>query len=77
MNWASYKPEEFEGESYGQKDIEFKNFMHLPSLTNEKFVLAMGQGPEETAPPPTWSHSGGGSSSRTSTCRTTPATMIS
>ncbi len=50
MNWASYKPEEFEGETYGQKDIEFKNFIHLPSLTNETFVLAMGQGPGRNRP---------------------------
>jgi hypothetical protein len=45
MNWASYKPEEFEGETYGQKDIEFQNFMELPSHTREIFVLAMGQDP--------------------------------
>jgi hypothetical protein len=50
MNWASYKPEEFQGETYGQKDIEFQNFMQLPSLTSERFVLAMGQGPGKNRP---------------------------
>jgi hypothetical protein len=50
MNWASYRPEEFEGETYGQKDIEFTRFMHLPALTGEKFVLAMGQGPGRNRP---------------------------
>ncbi|HVE15267.1 MAG TPA: hypothetical protein VNB29_00960, partial [Chthoniobacterales bacterium] len=44
MNWASYKPKEFEGEEYGQKDLEFLRFFDLPKHTDEKFVLAMGQG---------------------------------
>ena len=30
MNWVA-KPEEFEGETYGQKDVEFMNFAELPS----------------------------------------------
>lgn len=44
MNWASYRPQEFEGESYGNKDIEFLRFIDLPKHTSERFVLAMGQG---------------------------------
>jgi hypothetical protein len=44
MNWASYPPQEFEGEAYGNKDIEFLRFIDLPTLTSESFVLAMGQG---------------------------------
>lgn len=44
MNWASYKPKQFEGEDYGQKDIEFRRFFDLPRHTTERFVLAMGQG---------------------------------
>ena len=44
MNWASYAPKEFQGEEYGQKDLEFERFLDLPSLTHERFVLAMGQG---------------------------------
>lgn len=44
MNWASYPPQEFEGEAYGNKDIEFLRFIDLPSHTEESFVLAMGQG---------------------------------
>lgn len=50
MNWASYKPEEFEGETYGQKDLEFLRFADLPGQTKEKFVLAMGQGPGKNRP---------------------------
>jgi hypothetical protein len=44
MNWASYAPKDFQGEKYGQKDIEFERFLDLPSLTRERFQLAMGQG---------------------------------
>ena len=50
MNWASYKPEEFNGETYGQKDIEFRRFLDLPSKTTEPFVLAMGHGPGKNRP---------------------------
>jgi hypothetical protein len=32
MNWTSYKPIEFEGRTFGQKDIEFTRFIDLPSL---------------------------------------------
>jgi hypothetical protein len=30
MNWTSYKPIMHEGVSYGQKDVEFRKFLHLP-----------------------------------------------
>lgn len=30
MNWTSYKPIEYQGRLYGQKDIEFKRFVDLP-----------------------------------------------
>lgn len=44
MNWASYPPQVFNGENYGQKDIEFARFQSLPKQTTNRFVLAMGQG---------------------------------
>lgn len=44
MNWASYPPQTFQGENYGNKDVEFLRFIDLPQHTSEKFVLAMGQG---------------------------------
>jgi len=50
MNWASYPPKEFDGLTYGQKDIEFSRFLDLPSLTRETFVLAMGQGVGQSRP---------------------------
>ena len=30
MNWTSYQPIIHEGRSYGQKDVEFRKFLHLP-----------------------------------------------
>lgn len=30
MNWTSYKPLIYSGQTYGQKDIEFKRFLELP-----------------------------------------------
>ena len=30
MNWTSYKPINHNGVSYGQKDVEFRKFLHLP-----------------------------------------------
>lgn len=44
MNWASYKPTEFEGETYDQKGVEFMRFVDLPKRTPQRLVVAMGQG---------------------------------
>lgn len=44
MNWVSYPPVEFEGEAYGQKDIEFEKFVELPRAARVPFLLAMGRG---------------------------------
>jgi len=41
MNWQSHKRVEFGGKSYGQKDIEFKKFISLPSLVDQKMELAV------------------------------------
>ena len=45
MNWVSYKPCEYEGEAWGQKDVEFLKFVDLPARTPQKFEIAMGMGP--------------------------------
>ncbi len=50
MNWASYKPQTYEGETYGQKDLEFARFMELPSRTPHKLCIAMGQGVGQKRP---------------------------
>ena len=44
MNWASYLPIEWQGQSYGQKDIEFERFKLLPQQTPQHLEMAMGQG---------------------------------
>lgn len=58
MNWASYAPKEFDGLTYGQKDLEFARFVDLPALTPEKFVLAMGQGVGQNRPTETLEQKG-------------------
>ncbi len=50
MNWVSYKPVEFKGETWGQKDIEFQKFIELPGRTAEKFEIACGLGRGKTRP---------------------------
>ena len=32
MNWTSYKDVVYDGQTYGQKDIEFKRFLELPAM---------------------------------------------
>jgi hypothetical protein len=45
MNWVSYRTCEYEGETWGQKDVEFLKFVELPARTTQKFQIAMGMGP--------------------------------
>jgi hypothetical protein len=45
MNWVSYKSCEYDGETWGQKDVEFLKFVDLPGRTAQKFEIAMGMGP--------------------------------
>jgi len=45
MNWVSYKGCEYNGETWGQKDVEFMRFIDLPQKTRQKFEIAMGMGP--------------------------------
>jgi len=45
MNWVSYKGCEYNGETWGQKDVEFLKFVDLPRRTAQKFEIAMGMGP--------------------------------
>ena len=50
MNWVSYKPSEYAGETWGQKDSEFIKFLDLPSHTPQKFEIAMGRGQGQQRP---------------------------
>ena len=41
MNWQSNKTVEYNGKTYGQKDIEFEKFIDLPLKTREKLEVAV------------------------------------
>jgi hypothetical protein len=41
MNWTSYKPIVHEGEAYGQKDVEFRKFLHLPDKVAIRLEVAL------------------------------------
>ncbi len=48
MNWTSHKEVEYNGVTYGQKDIEFAKFMELPQLIDSPFTLAVaGSAPRD------------------------------
>jgi len=46
MNWVSYQPVVYGGETWGQKDVEFLKFIDLPRRTPHPLEIAMhcGQG---------------------------------
>lgn len=48
MNWSSYGSTEYEGETYGQKDIELLKLLDLPKRTGPIFEIALG-GPNAPA----------------------------
>lgn len=41
MNWQSYEPIVFEGETFGHKDVEFERFMNLPDLVPVDLEVAV------------------------------------
>jgi len=41
MNWQSHSPIEYEGVTYGQKDIEFEKYIALPSLVDVPLEVAV------------------------------------
>jgi hypothetical protein len=40
-NYTAYKPLEFRGETYGQKDLEFRRFIDLPCRTPQTMEVAL------------------------------------
>jgi hypothetical protein len=45
MNWTSHNSVSYEGRCYGQKDVEFKNYLDLPKLASPTAIeLAIGPG---------------------------------
>src|SRR5215470_13041861 len=43
MNWQSHEPSEFNGTMYGQKDVEFAKFIHLPKLTTAPLEISVSE----------------------------------
>ncbi len=41
MNWQSHQPIDFNGRTYGQKDVEFAKFMQLPTRTRAALEIAI------------------------------------
>lgn len=59
MNWTSYRPIEFEGRTYGQKDIEFHRFVDLPSaVTPAVLEVAIAAGKTKRSPKELLEHKG-------------------
>jgi hypothetical protein len=51
MNWTSYKPLEYQGRSYAQKDVEFSRFIDLPDLvSNVSLEIAVNAGKTKRTP---------------------------
>jgi hypothetical protein len=50
MNWTSYKPVEFDGRVFGQKDMELMRFLDLPSQIDPPVEIAMAAGKTRSAP---------------------------
>lgn len=51
MNWTSYNPVEFEGRSYGQKDVEFRKYLDLPdAVAPTTLELAVAEGKTSSTP---------------------------
>lgn len=50
MNWASYRPKIWQGQTYGQKDLAFAHFRNLPAHTTTPLRLAMGLGVDGKRP---------------------------
>jgi hypothetical protein len=51
MNWTSYKPVEYQGRTYGQKDVEFLRFLNLPAkVAPTSLELAVNAGKTNRTP---------------------------
>jgi hypothetical protein len=46
-NWRGYGSVEYQGRQYGQKAHSLRQFMKLPTLTSEPFILALAIHPDE------------------------------
>jgi hypothetical protein len=48
MKWKSYPPEEYEGKTYGLKDLELKKYIDLPGRISHPMELAISGNPPES-----------------------------
>lgn len=52
MNWSSYKPVEYQGRYFGQKDIEFRKYVELPAAVRPaRLEIAMNAAGKRTNAP--------------------------
>lgn len=59
MNWTSYKPLEFNGRTYAQKDVEFERFIDLPEMVPETALeIAVNTGKTRRTPRGLLAHKG-------------------
>ncbi len=59
MNWTSYKPIAFSGQTYGQKDVEFQKFVDLPALVAPtRMEIAVNAGKTRRTPHDLLRHKG-------------------
>jgi hypothetical protein len=59
MNWTSYKPVAYEGQIYGQKDVEFRRFLELPArVAQTVFEVAVNEGKTRRTPRALLEHKG-------------------
>jgi hypothetical protein len=59
MNWTSYKPVQYEGRTYGQKDVEFRRFLDLPAaVAPTTLELAVNAGKTRGTPRRLLEHKG-------------------
>lgn len=59
MNWTSHNSVTYRGQTYGQKDVEFKRFLDLPRLVAPTiFEIALGLGKNRRPPKDLLTHKG-------------------
>jgi hypothetical protein len=59
MNWTSYNPVVYNGQTYGQKDIEFMRFLELPAqVASTVLEIAVNEGKTRRTPRALLAHKG-------------------
>ena len=58
MNWTSYNTVTYQGQTYGQKDVEFRRFLGLPAKVEPTLEVAMNPGKNARAPRELLEHKG-------------------